>query len=39
METLYRENVKIVAHYLFSMCGDEELAKELLLKGCGGNEK
>lgn len=29
METLYRENVKIVSHYLFSMCGDEELTKDL----------
>ena len=29
METLYRENVKIVSHYLFSMCGDEELVKDL----------
>lgn len=29
METLYRENVKIVSHYLYSMCGDEELVKDL----------
>ncbi len=29
METLYRENVKIVAHYLYSLCRDEELAKDL----------
>lgn len=29
METLYRENVKIVSHYLFSLCGDEELTKDL----------
>jgi len=29
METLYRENVKIVSHYLYSMCGDEELTKDL----------
>ena len=29
METLYRENVKIVSHYLFSLCGDEELVKDL----------
>ena len=29
METLYRENVKIVSHYLFSMCKDEELTKDL----------
>ena len=29
METLYRENVKIVSHYLYSMCKDEELTKDL----------
>lgn len=29
METLYRENVKIVSHYLYSLCGDEELVKDL----------
>lgn len=29
METLYKENVKIVSHYLYSMCGDEELTKDL----------
>lgn len=29
METLYRENVKIVSHYLYSMCGDEELVRDL----------
>ncbi len=29
METLYRENVKIVSHYLYSMCGDVELVKDL----------
>ena len=29
METLYRENVKIVSHYLFSLCKDEELTKDL----------
>lgn len=29
METLYRENVKIVSHYLYSMCKDEELVKDL----------
>ena len=29
METLYRENVKIVSHYLYSKCGDEELTKDL----------
>jgi RNA polymerase sigma-70 factor (ECF subfamily) len=29
METLYKENVKIVYHYLYSKCKDEELAKDL----------
>ena len=29
METLYRENEKIVYHYLYSQCKDEELAKDL----------
>jgi len=29
METLYRENAKIVYHYLYSRCKDEELAKDL----------
>lgn len=29
METLYRENVKIISHYLYSMCGDEELVRDL----------
>ena len=29
LETLYRENVKIVSHYLFSMCKDEELTTAL----------
>ncbi len=29
METLYRENVKIVSHYLYSRCKDEELTKDL----------
>ena len=29
MEPLYRENVKIVSHYLYSMCKDEELTKDL----------
>ena len=29
METLYRENEKIVYHYLYSQCKDEELSKDL----------
>ena len=29
METLYRENVKIISHYLYSLCGEEELVKDL----------
>lgn len=29
METLYRENAKIVYHYLYSQCKDEELSKDL----------
>lgn len=29
METLYRENAKIVYHYLYSRCKDEELSKDL----------
>ena len=29
METLYRENVKIVSHFLYSLCRDEELTKDL----------
>ena len=29
METLYKENAKIVYHYLYSECKDEELAKDL----------
>lgn len=29
METLYKENAKIVYHYLYSKCKDEELAKDL----------
>ena len=29
METLYRENAKIVYHFLYSQCKDEELAKDL----------
>ena len=29
METLYRENAKIVYHFLYSHCKDEELAKDL----------
>lgn len=29
METLYLENVKIVSHYLFRLCGNEELTKDL----------
>ena len=29
METLYRENVKIVSHFLYSLCKDEELTKDL----------
>lgn len=29
METLYRENAKIVYHYLYSRCKEEELAKDL----------
>ena len=29
METLYKENTKIVYHYLYSQCKDEELAKDL----------
>ena len=29
METLYKENAKIVYHYLCSRCKDEELAKDL----------
>ena len=29
MENLYRENAKIVYHYLYSRCKDEELSKDL----------
>ena len=29
METLYRENAKIVYHYIYSRCKDEELSKDL----------
>ena len=29
METLYRENVKIVSHFLYSLCKDEELTEDL----------
>ena len=29
METLYKENAKIVYHYLYSQCKNEELAKDL----------
>jgi RNA polymerase sigma-70 factor (ECF subfamily) len=29
METLYKENAKIVYHYLYTNCKDEELAKDL----------
>ena len=29
METLYKENAKIVYHYLYSRCKDEELSKDL----------
>lgn len=29
MEKLYEENVKIVSHFLYSMCRDEELTKDL----------
>lgn len=29
METLYRENAKIVYYFLYSLCKDEELAKDL----------
>lgn len=29
METLYRENAKIVYHFLYSQCKEEELAKDL----------
>ena len=29
MEALYKENAKIVYHYLYSRCKDEELAKDL----------
>ena len=29
METLYKENAKIVYHYLYSKCKDEELSKDL----------
>lgn len=29
METLYKENAKIVYHYLYSRCKDEELALDL----------
>ena len=29
METLYRENAKIVYHFLYSLCKDEELSKDL----------
>lgn len=30
METLYRENAKIVYHFLYSLCKDEELSKDLM---------
>lgn len=29
METLYRENAKIVYHYLYTQCKDEEVSKDL----------